>query len=234
MAFAIGRGVSFIEERLRGKCAERADADRVEEAAHAYLGRPLAIDHRDRFLAMIDDAARLGRGYSLVVVVDDATETVADLLWIADILEAYPYLKVTVLVNTAQISINFSSHMVTTVLGGEAFRSLAVQCGEQLRIASTYCPLISLQTNYLTSAAAGVIRDADVVFVKGANFFETLQLFEKETFYAFVVYGPVSRACTGLNDFDAVWAHFGAGRTGYEFSRDGSVGRTLVQTVSRS
>lgn len=234
MAFAVGRGVSFIEERLCRKGAEASAADRVERDAYAYFSRRLAIDHRDRLLATIDDAARLGRVYTLAVVVDDATETVADLLWVADLLNAYRYLNVTVLVNTAQISINFSSQMVDTVLSGDVFRPLATAWGCRLRFVATYCPFISFQTNYLTPEAASLIRAADAVFIKGANFFETLQLADKETYYAFVVFGPVSRACTGLNDFDAVWAHVPAGTTGYRFSRDGSVERTLVETAGRA
>jgi hypothetical protein len=120
---------------------------------------------------------------------------------------------------------------VPVVLADPAFRVLAQKFGTRLRVEYTYCPLISFQTTLLTPDAKNWIAQADAVFVKGANFFETLQIPEKETFYAFVVYGPVSRACTGLNDFDAVWAHVPAGCVGYRFAEDGSVAKSLLQSV---
>ena len=121
--------------------------------------------------------------------------------------------------------------MLDAILGNSHFKVLAHRFGDQIEFLDAYCPFISFQTNYLTCAAARLVDRADLVFVKGANFFETLQLVEKKTFYAFVVYGPVSRACTGLSDYDAVWAYVPAGMSGYEFSNNGAVERTLCQTV---
>jgi hypothetical protein len=105
--------------------------------------------------------------------------------------------------------------------------------GSRLRIARTYCPFISLQTGFLTPDIVELIDNADAVFVNGKNFFETLQIAAKDTFYGFVVYGPVSQACTGLGNCDSVWAHVPAGEVGYKYSNGGIVGRIILLTVRR-
>jgi hypothetical protein len=229
MALAVGCGVSFIEERICRKGADSGMTERVERDAFAYWNRRLAIDDRDKFLNLIENAGLSKGTCSLLVVVDDATETVADLCWIEDLLQMFPFLAISLLANTAQVSVNFSTHMIPRVLA--AFPYLAQELGTRFRIVETYCPLISFQTNLLMPAARDLVNSSDVVFIKGANFFETLQIVEKETFFAFVVYGPVSRACTGLSDFDAVWAHVPRGRIGYQFSKNGRATRTLRETV---
>jgi hypothetical protein len=153
--------------------------------------------------------------FTLAAILDDATETVNDLLWMQSLMDQFRFLKVNLLVNTAQISINFSTELLAQVLRAEPFRSLRGRLGGQFLITETYCPFISYQTNYLTPEARRVIASADAVYIKGANFFETCQIPDKETFHAFVVFGPVSRGYTGLRDFEGVFAHVPAGRTGY-------------------
>lgn len=231
MALAVRRGVSFIEERF---CRKNVQTSRIEQAdALSYFEEPLAIDHRETLIEMIESVGISKSHFSLVVVVDDATETVADLCWIADLLQTFPFLLVSLLVNTAQISVNFSADMLASLLSDSAFRGLATIWGSRLRITRTYCPFISLQTNFLMADAVELINSADAVFIKGANFFETLQIAPKETFYGFVVYGPVSQTCTGLDNFNAVWAHVPAGEVGYKFSEHGLIARTLRQTIGR-
>ena len=44
---------------------------------------------------------------------------------------------------------------------------------------------------------------------------ELCQIVEKDTFYGFVVYGPISQAYTDLNDYDAVFVYVPAGQVGY-------------------
>ena len=78
-----------------------------------------------------------------------------------------------------------------------------------------------------------VIREADAVFIKGANFFETCQIREKPTFHAFVVYGPVSKSYTGLGDFDGVFAYLPPGEVGYAHRRHGDRHETLREVVTR-
>jgi len=180
---------------------------------------------------MISDAGPRKNGFTLAVILDDATETVDDLLWIMAAMNQFPFLKIVLLVNTAQVSINFSAQMLDVILQTDCFKGLANHMGGQLRVLPIYCPFISFQTEYLSQRARRAISQADAVYIKGANFFETCQIPEKETFYAFVVYGPISRLYTGLQDFSAVFAHLPAGTAGYVHNRQSEKIVTLSHIV---
>ena len=232
MGLALGRGVSFIESRLhRERLLGRVDAHQVREAAYRYFDSPLAIDHREELLDMITNAGLIGNAFSLAVILDDATESVDDLLWLDDLMAQFPFLRIHLLLNTAQISINFSSEMLGNVLGIESFRRLAGRLGSQFFVTQFYCPFISFQTNLLTPDAREIIARSDAVYIKGANFFETCQIPEKHTFHAFVVYGPISRAYTGLNDYSGVFVHLPPGTTGFLHSKNPDEILTLSSIV---
>jgi hypothetical protein len=222
MAIAIGAGVTFIESRLDGSdtVLDQRQGAEVQDIMHGAYRRCLAIDHRAQLFALIEDGCcRQGR-FLLAVILDDATETVDDLLWMQDLADEYSGLVVHLLVNTAQVSINFSTHMLSQVLAQPCFARLAAKLGRQFVVTEMYCPFISFQTNYLPGNARHVLDRADAVYIKGANFFETCQIPGKPTFHAFTVFGGVSRSYTGLNDFDRVFAFLPAGTAGYLHSRN--------------
>jgi len=232
MAISLGRGVSFMESRLRDGVLAKTDQLAVQDVAFSYFGRSLSIDHRDLFLSMIEDTGRRTGRCTLAVILDDAVESVDDLLWVSVLLDRAPFLHVNLLINTAQISINFSRHMTGDVLASPEFRDLASRLGTRVTLTEFYCPLISFQTNLLPPKAVQAINEADVVYIKGANFFETLQIPHKDTFYGFIVYGPISRAYTGLADFDAVFAHVPRGRSGYVHNQVPNLIVPLVKTCA--
>ena len=146
----------------------------------------------------------------------------------------FPFFKLHILVNTAQISINFYSQMLAEVLITSEFTDIAARFGNQFLVSEIYCPFISYQANYLPLNAHQIINEADAVYVKGANFFETCQIPQKPVFHAFVVYGPVSRKYTGLNDNDGVFALVPAGKEGYVHHRDPKNVITLRNVVAES
>ncbi len=215
MGFALGMGVAFIEQRMRRKESVKETIEETQKTTYEYFRKTIAIDDRSHLLKMISDGVIRKSPFTLAAVLDDATETVIDLLWMQDLMEQFSHFRVNLLVNTAQISINFSSHMLNSVLSSPPFKKLAARWGNQFRVTKMYCPFISFQTNYLPPNARQVIKESDVVYIKGANFFETCQIPEKECFHAFVVFGPVSRAYTGLTDYEAVFAYLPAGIAGY-------------------
>jgi hypothetical protein len=221
MGIAVGTGVCFMESRMREDRPESGNTNEIQEVSYRYYQKPIAIDHRSKLLEMIVEGGIRKNSFTLAVILDDATESVVDLLWLQDLLEQFPFLKANLLINTAQISINFSTHLLREVWRTPSFRRLISKLNSQFLLTDTYCPLISFQTSLLPSAAVRAIQKADAVYIKGANFFETCQIREKETFHAFVVYGPVSRLYTGLKDFDGVFAHVPAGTVGYDH-RDAS------------
>jgi hypothetical protein len=215
MAVALGEGVCFMESRMSRGRLSKGGSTHVQEAIHQFYGKRIAIDHRSKLLEVISNAGLKKNSFSLAVILDDATESVGDLLWLQDLMQEFPFFKAHLLVNTAQVSINFSSHMMREIWRSPCFRSLVSRIGSQLFVTRIYCPLISFQTNYLPPSARKVIRESDAVYVKGANFFETCQIPEKDSFHAFVVFGPMCRAFTGLSDFQGVFSFLPAGTTGY-------------------
>jgi hypothetical protein len=213
MAAALGKGVAFVESRLAQPSGKVTAG--VEDVSFRFFGRHLAIDHRDRLLSQIAQAGHRQDSFVLAVILDDTAESVDDLLWLNDLMAMFPFLKVDLLLNSAKISINFSADMLEKTLAHPSFRDLASRHGTQLVTTEIYCPFISFEAKYLPPVAHRVIDAADAVFIKGANFFETCQLTHKGRYHAFVVFGPISRAYTGLRDFDAVFAHLPAGVPGY-------------------
>ncbi len=231
MKISLGMGISFMEGRLQGGKLTRDSFDQVETCSHRFDESKLAIDHRQQFLEMISNAGRK-RHFSLAVILDDAAESIDDLLWLQDLVQEYPFLHVHLLINSRQVSINFSVHLMNQIWRAPVFHELTSRTGSQVLLTVIDFPLVSFQTNYLPRSASRVIGKADIVFIKGANFFETCQLREKETFYAFVVYGALSRRYSGLNDFDGVFAYVPGGRVGYIHNAAGRPPITLKDIVA--
>jgi hypothetical protein len=231
MKLALGMGVSFVEARLRHGELACSDLEEVERSSHRFDNATIAIDHRTHLLGMISDAGHHQHGFTLGVILDDAAESVDDLLWIQDLVQQYPFLRVHLLVNSLQVSVNFSAQLMQQIWQARVFHELASRRGSQVFLTKIDFPLISFQTNYLPQPAWRVVDNSDAVYIKGANFFETCQLREKETFYAFVVFGQMSRRYSGLNDFDGVFAHVPAGSVGYLHSPAGRPPITLRQVA---
>jgi hypothetical protein len=234
MGIALGKGVAFVESRMRDGSLPKAQVAEVQHASFQFFGKPLAIDHRSTLLRMVEIEGAAQGSFTLAVILDDATETVDDLLWLQDLMERFPFFKAHLLANTAQISVNFSAQMLDMVWRARVLRNLVSRFGSQLLVTRIFCPLISFQSNYLPPNAKQILENADAVYIKGANFFETCQIPEKPTFHAFVVYGPISRFYSGLKDFDGVFAFLPAGTTGYRHPRGGQPVRTLLEITRQA
>lgn len=234
MKFSLVMGIAFIEELLQQRGTDEGILEETTASVFTLHSSPLAIDDRNELLQSIDAVVAGAGSFTLAAILDDATESVLDLLWMQDLVQKYPTFRLHLLVNTAQTSINFSAHMLDAVLSHESFRWLAGSLGGQLSITRLYCPFISFQEDLLPACAQKVVERADAVYVKGANFFETCQFTAKESYHAFVVYGPVSRNYAGLNDSDAVFVHLPAGRRGFIHHPDPVRIVSLKQMVSDS
>jgi hypothetical protein len=231
MALALGQGVAFVEAVIASRDFETADEVRTQETMYRYVERPLAVDHRSQLIDRVAAADAEGKPFELCAILDDTVESVDDLLWMQTMLLRFRALRVNVLVNTAQISINFSAEMLDQVLASPQFSHLAQWLGQRFEATRLYCPLISFQWNYFTKQTRTAIDRADAVYVKGLNFFETCQLPHKDAYHAFVVYGPISRQYTGLQDFEGVFARLPPQVVGYEHSTAADGIRTLRDLV---
>ncbi|MES9948582.1 MAG: hypothetical protein ABW118_06465 [Candidatus Thiodiazotropha sp.] len=234
MALALGKGIAFLEKNIRYRHQEINPTYEANLVAYRYVENHLAIDHRDTLISIIENSDNKSKTMTMCAILDDTAESVDDLLWIQSLMRQFPLLKVDLLVNTAQISINFSHKMLRKVLSSKTFSWLSSQLWQRLSVTAVYCPLISFQTNYLDQEALDSVSKADLVFVKGLNFFETCQFSEKDTFHSFVVYGPTSRLYTGLSDYDGVFAFLPAGKTGYIHDREETRITNLKMIVNTS
>jgi len=222
MIIALGKGIAFVERHAQATALSKDVLAQISETTYKYTDNKLVIDDTWKLIEIIAIANDSERKITMCVILDDTVESIDDLLWIQKLMIIFPFLSINLLVNTAQISINFSVYMLSTVFKNPIFRELAVRLGSQLTVTNTYCPLISLQNNLFDANAKNAINDADLVFIKGLNFFETCQLKDKDVFHAFVVYGPISRTYTGLPELSGVFAYFPAGVAGYEHSSEPS------------
>jgi hypothetical protein len=234
MSLSLGQGIAFVEDRIHRQAMSHHDGLSIGDVIASYITRPPAIDHRHRLMDMIDRAGVRTNGFTLAAIVDDATETVIDLLWMTRLLRRFAFLHIDLIVNTARVSVNFSLDMLSSIWDSPSFASSLSAIGNRLRVVPIYCPLVSLQSNCLTTSVRAIIDRADAVFVKGAGYFETLQLPEKNVFYGFVVHGPISIKYTGLNEFDAVFAHVPAGQVGYVHDAAPEHVRRLIDLVGGS
>ncbi len=228
MALAMGRGIAFLENTLSMDKKAKIDGH-VDNKTWEYVENEFAIDQRETLLSLIENSKS---SFSVCVILDDTSESVLDLLWMQALIVKYNHLNIHLLLNTAQISINFSSSMLQDVLKSQFFKHLAAKIDAQVFIHETYCPLISYQGNFLSENAWKVIKYCNAIFIKGLNFFETCQIMEKDTFYSFVVYGPISNLYTGLNNYDGVFAYIPSGKTGYIHHRNHTKINKLVDIIN--
>jgi hypothetical protein len=217
MSISIGKGIAYLEKHIASGQVTKRALENIHELSYSFVEHRLAIDDRQQLINRVHNAAVCGKETTMCAILDDTAESVDDLLWIQSLIKQYPTFKVNLLLNTAQISINFSSSMMTAVLGNPVFKVLASRLQEQVFLTETFCPLISFQPNFFGPEARQAVANCDFVYIKGMNFFETCQLVDKDTFYSFVVCGPISRSLTGLKDMDAVFCYIPKDKTGYTF-----------------
>ena len=231
MAVAMGRGIAFLENVISLKTENISSNSSVENQTYRYIESPFAVDDRDKLIEMVESAKENNKPISMCAILDDTSESVLDLLWMQHLLDSYNNFNIQLLLNTAQISINFSYPMLETVLASTHFKSLASKINSQVFVHKTYCPLISFQTNFISKNAWEIIDKSDFLYIKGLNFFETCQNMGKDAFYAFVVYGPISSLYTGLINFDPVFAFIPKDKTGYIHNKDHTKIKRLIDIV---
>jgi hypothetical protein len=228
MAISIGRGRVFYNELLNDKKLRPANNIRLNaDQTFKYIGKEPVIDHRYHLIERIIKSNDEGKIIKMSVILDDTSESVLDLLWIQKLLITYKFLEVYLILNKAQVSINFSSHMLNPVLQNPFFKELASKLNNQLKVHVMNCPLISFQTNLLDDNTLKIIHKTNLTFVKGLNFFETFQILEQDVYYAFIVSSYISRIYTGLNNGDAVFAYVPAYKTGYLHNKEKCKIKTL-------
>nr|VFK19126.1 MAG: hypothetical protein BECKLFY1418C_GA0070996_105322 [Candidatus Kentron sp. LFY] len=219
MSFSLGRGIAFLENAINSRVSTEEKRS-VDERTNAFSENEFPIDYRQHLIDRIEKSDAEGKSICMCTILDDTSESVFDLLWIQKIIRENRFLKVILLVNTAQISINFTSSMLEKIFLHRSFNYLASKLGDQFFVCKTFCPLISFQANLLQEEALQLIDQSDFLYVKGLNFFETCQVKKKDAYYAYVVYGPIARLYSGLSDYSPIFAYVPRDREGYVHNKD--------------
>jgi hypothetical protein len=202
----------------------------------ARVERELKIRERQWCVNDIDQfLLAMGRDtpQSVLVVLDDNGEAVFDLAIFQRLLQDNAKLSVTFLVNSYPVSNNISLDALNDVAQDDYFHYLrsrldsgdAALCIEEQ-------PFRSFELEYLKVDTQQAVADADVLYIKGANFFETFQIRKKDRWHCFVVHDMTSEMLTGCTRDQGVFVGLDPGQDGYIYRSAHDVS-TLLEIVAR-
>jgi uncharacterized protein with ATP-grasp and redox domains len=176
--------------------------------------RPWCIDHTDSFLSMMNTSS----GPSAMVVLDDNGESIFDLALFQSLMQGNPRITLTFLVNKFPVSTNISLDAMSDILDKPYFRNLRQEVARgRASILVEEQPFRSFEQSYLTRKSREAVQESDVLYVKGANFFETFQITYKHRFYALAVQEFTTRMLTGCTEGSGIFVELMEGQDGYSY-----------------
>lgn len=172
------------------------------------------IDHIDQFLADVGVDSRR----TVVVILDDNGESVFDIALFQRLLNDTVELEVAFVVNRYPVSNNIALGEFQVLLDDDRFADL----GRHLeRGRASVCVeeqvFRSFELAYLRPETRRAIDRSQAVYVKGVNFFETLQIPDTVRYHCFAVHGHTSELLTGCTEGRGVFARLLPGQTGYTY-----------------
>jgi len=183
-------------------------------------GNKLAIDDIDKFIAEIGAA----NDVRAVVVLDDNGESVFDVALFQRLLNDVAGLKVTFVVNRFPVSNNISEEILRVLLEDPFFSDLKnmMQMG-RVNISIEQQMFRSFEMEHLTAETLHCIESSTLVYVKGANFFETFQGKEWNVYHVFTVYGEMSMTLTGYPQGSGIFVRLSPGRIPFVYKNSFNV-----------
>lgn len=180
----------------RGPLAAQEIGEKIFKAQATVL----KINHIDKFIKKLDTTN------NLTMILDDNGESIFDLFLAQTILQNYPHIKINFLINKFPVSINISADTFETALQSSIFKKLReFRQDGRARVLFQNCPFNSFQTTHLTPETVATIKQADFIYVKGQNFFESFDTSLADTFYAFVSSSDMNIKLTGFNKGDGIF-----------------------------
>lgn len=212
-------GVAWIDLNASQKKA-LFDFDNSMQTMDSYLdleSRKWCINHSELFLKDIQDADTVKR--AVICILDDNGESVFDLALFQNLLTQYSKLEVIFIVNFFPVSNNIALSTFKQLLHSNYFQKLN-QFFDQGRahLVTERQVFRSFETSNLRPSTVQAIKKADVTYVKGANFFETFQLKETLTYFAFTAHGYTSLMLTGCPKGSGIFTRIPAGYEGFYYS----------------
>jgi len=166
---------------------------------------------------------------TIICLIDDVGEGVFDLFFIRALLNYYPKLKVTIRVNKFPVENNFWEAELYRVLDDELFADLRKMIGQKRLLTEvTNNPLLCPDVRFLPRETLEEFRRATILWIKGAAFFETVQISDANKYYGFANYHTATKEVSGVAEDTGVFAHVPRGFLGYEYI-PGQPVKSLVQ-----
>jgi hypothetical protein len=172
------------------------------------------VDNIDAFVTDIS----LEKPVHIVVILDDNGESVFDIAICQQALDDFGLLHVTFVVNRYPVSNNIALHTFESLLREDYFERLrnyfstgrAALCIENQVFRS-------FEVSYLQQITRQAIDHADLVYVKGLNFFETFQLPEANRYHCFTVHGKTGTLLTGFEEGKGIFVRLSTGEMPYTY-----------------
>lgn len=186
------------------------------------------VDQIDKFIVEVGR----DRDETIVVILDDNGEAAFDLAVFQEVIVQTGHLRLLFVVNRYPVSTNLSLDGFHALLERSAFsrlrQSFASGRSELLIEEQAFR---SFEQEYLSSQTKEALQRSAFAYIKGVNFFETLQPVEIARYYCFVVTGQNCVTLSGCHEGSGVFARVSAGCEGYAYEGPGRV-TTLFQIIS--
>ncbi len=172
------------------------------------------INHIDKF---ISDIGSNEHG-TVVVILDDNGESAIDMALFQRLLIDFPFLKLKFIVNLFPVSNNISLNIFQALLYDEYFLPMKQYFTEgRVKLLLEEQGFRSFEIDYLKLETQLSIENANLTYIKGVNFFETLQIPSTIRYHCFTVYGPTSILLTGCGEGKGVFAKLQSGQTAFTY-----------------
>ena len=172
------------------------------------------IDHIDQFIQDMENDETV----SVAVVLDDNGESVFDIDLFQRLLNDTVNLRVIFVVNRYPISNNIDLTTFQTLLSDSYFKNLRDHfIQKRARLCVEEQVFRSFELAYLRPETRLVIKQANAVYIKGANFFETFQIPDTIRYHCFTVHDRTSMLLTGCARSSGVFVKLNAGQSGYTY-----------------
>jgi uncharacterized protein with ATP-grasp and redox domains len=181
--------------------------------------KTFCIDHIKNFI----DYVGKNIGCTILVVLDDNGESVFDMALFQQLLRDTK-IKVVFMVNRYPVSNNIALDTFLDLLNNNYFDDLRffLNLGRvSLCIEEQF--FRSFEYDYLSPQSLTTIKTADIAYIKGVNFFETLQPIEITRYYCFTVSGMTSSLLTGCKEGAGIFARVDSGKEGYIYSNPSNI-----------
>lgn len=167
----------------------------------------MAIDNIDNFLSEISVAQT-----RIVVILDDNGESIFDLGLFQKLLRELDELTVIFVINLFPVSNNISEESLLPILQDSYFSDLMhyMQIG-RVQIIYEKQAFRSFERDYLQANTLQQIELSSMLYIKGVNFFETVQLPKKNRYHVFTIYGEMSVTLTGHLEGEGIFVKIPAG-----------------------